>query len=98
MRKAMVSTVALGSLAWIALLYATAPAAAARQTCLQKAQACERRCAAHLRPLRTMNGGLVPPCAGGRAQSRPPHDFQRRAHAGLAPGTVTATMAASRRG
>jgi Nickel responsive protein SCO4226-like len=26
----------------------------------------------HLRPLRTMNGGLAPPCAGGRAQSRPP--------------------------
>jgi hypothetical protein len=46
MRKFIISAIALGSLALVALLYATAPAAAARQTCLQKAQACERRCAA----------------------------------------------------
>ena len=39
MRKFITSTVTLGSLALVALLYATAPAAAARQTCLQKAQA-----------------------------------------------------------
>jgi hypothetical protein len=46
MRKFIISTVALGSLASVVPVYATAPAVAARQTCLQKAQACERRCAA----------------------------------------------------
>jgi hypothetical protein len=45
MRKAIISTVALGSLGVAALLHATGPAAAARQTCEQKAAACESRCA-----------------------------------------------------
>jgi hypothetical protein len=45
MRKSIISAVALGSLAVTALLYATAPAAAARRTCEQRATACESRCA-----------------------------------------------------
>jgi hypothetical protein len=45
MRKSIISTFALASLASVALLQATAPAAAARKSCLQKAQSCEQRCA-----------------------------------------------------
>ncbi|HEY6992833.1 MAG TPA: hypothetical protein VH397_03915 [Xanthobacteraceae bacterium] len=46
MRKfIIISTAVLGSLAWMAFLYAVGPADAARMTCEQKA-ACERRCAA----------------------------------------------------
>jgi hypothetical protein len=45
MSKSIISTIALGSLALVALLYATAPAAAARKTCEQRASACESRCA-----------------------------------------------------
>jgi hypothetical protein len=45
MRKSIISAIALGTLASVALLYATAPAAAARKTCEQRAAACESRCA-----------------------------------------------------
>ncbi|MBI5318034.1 hypothetical protein [Bradyrhizobium sp.] len=45
MRKLILSTVTLAGLASL-LLSAAGPAAAAKMTCLQKAQACERRCAA----------------------------------------------------
>ena len=46
MRKLTLSAVALAGLASLALLSAATPAAAKKMTCLQKAQACERRCAA----------------------------------------------------
>lgn len=45
MRKWIIWTAALGSLAWMALVSAVGPADAARATCEQKAAACERRCA-----------------------------------------------------
>ncbi len=46
MRKSISSIVALAGLASMMLLYPTGPAAAKKMTCVQKAQACERRCAA----------------------------------------------------
>lgn len=45
MRKSIIWTAVLGSLAWIMLVYAIGPAAAARQTCEQQAAECEQRCA-----------------------------------------------------
>lgn len=44
MRKSIISTVALASLASLTLLYSAGPADAKRMTCEQKAAACERRC------------------------------------------------------
>lgn len=43
MRKSIIWTAVLGSLAWMALVYAIGPTDAARVTCEQKAAACERR-------------------------------------------------------
>jgi hypothetical protein len=48
MRKPIIWTAVLGSLAWMMLVYATAPAGAAKSTCQVKAAACESRCAASL--------------------------------------------------
>lgn len=45
MRKFIISTLALASLASMTLLYPTSPAVAKKMTCQQKAQACEQRCA-----------------------------------------------------
>jgi hypothetical protein len=45
MRKSISSTVAWAGLASLMLLYPAGPAAARKMTCLQKAQACESRCA-----------------------------------------------------
>jgi hypothetical protein len=45
MRKSIISTVALASLASAMLLSPTGPAVAKKMTCEQKAAACERRCA-----------------------------------------------------
>ena len=42
MRKSIIWTAVLGSLAWMALVYAVGPTDAARMTCEQKATACER--------------------------------------------------------
>jgi uncharacterized membrane protein len=53
MRKSIISTVALASLASVTLLYATGPAAARKMTCQQKAQACENRCAAQYKDYTT---------------------------------------------
>ena len=46
MRKYIISTAVLGSLASATLLYSPVPAEAKKMTCQQKAKACERRCAA----------------------------------------------------
>jgi hypothetical protein len=43
MRKSIIWTAVLGSLAWMALVCAIGPTDAARVTCEQKAAACERR-------------------------------------------------------
>ena len=45
MRKSIISTIALASLASVTLLYSAGPADAKRLTCVQKAYDCERRCA-----------------------------------------------------
>jgi hypothetical protein len=45
MRKFIISTIALASLASVAFLYSAGPADAKKMTCQQKAAACESRCA-----------------------------------------------------
>jgi hypothetical protein len=45
MRKFIVSAITLVSLSSMSFLAAAGPASAKKMTCLQKAQACERRCA-----------------------------------------------------
>jgi hypothetical protein len=49
MRKLIIWTTVLGSLAWMMLVYAIGPADAAKSTCQVKAAACESGCAAAIR-------------------------------------------------